>query len=225
MTDAQYPALPDPGVLDFSKKIISYAVLPGATPYDGFAFSDHGTHTAGTLAGDNYATLSTPDSGGHDFGDGMAPNAKIFFQDSGNESTGILAGLMNDYALIFQQAYNAGARINSDSWGSDAYGAYTWTARTWTVTCGATRRSSSFSPTATAGLSRAPWARRRRPRTAFSVGALTNGSADAKEVTSFSSRGPRGTAALSQTCAPPGRTSIPPLGTATTTRTTARPWS
>jgi len=48
VADAQYPALPDPGVLDLTKKVVSYAVLPGSQPYDGFAFFDHGTHTSGT---------------------------------------------------------------------------------------------------------------------------------------------------------------------------------
>ncbi|HKH49510.1 MAG TPA: S8 family serine peptidase [Thermoanaerobaculia bacterium] len=38
---------------------------------------DHGTHVAGTVAGDNFANLLT-----HNTADGMAPGAKLVIQDA-----------------------------------------------------------------------------------------------------------------------------------------------
>ncbi len=131
VTNSQAPTLPGIGTLEPAKKVIAYYVIPGATAYDGNTScngnpeSEHGTHTTCSVLGDNYATLSTPTSGGHDNGDGMAPNAKLIFQDVGSETTGCLDGLSTDNNLIFQQAYNAGARIHSNSWGGDTAGAYT----------------------------------------------------------------------------------------------------
>jgi hypothetical protein len=131
VTDAQTPALPGTGAIDLGKKVAAYYVIPGATAYDGNTLcgtrpeSWHGTHTSATIAGDNYLTLSGPGSGGHDAGDGMAPNAKLVFQDIASETTGCLDGLNSDFHLIAQQAYDAGVRVHSNSWGSSAGGAYT----------------------------------------------------------------------------------------------------
>src|SRR5262249_21038446 len=103
VTQAQTLPLPQPGTIDMTQNVPAYYVLPGATAYDGNAVcngqaeSYHGTHTTGSILGDNYATLSTPTSGGHDAGDGMAPNAKMIFQDAGIEISGCPAGLANDY--------------------------------------------------------------------------------------------------------------------------------
>lgn len=113
---AQTLTAPDTGVVDLAKKVIAYYVEPGATAYDEAASQYHGSHVCGTLLGDNYATPSTPTDGGHDLGDGMAPNAQLVIQDIGNAS-GDLA-LLGDLQLQFLQAYNAGARIHSNSWGT-----------------------------------------------------------------------------------------------------------
>jgi len=78
---------------------------------------DHGTHTAGTIAGDNLATPGQPDSY-----DGVAYNAKLIEQDIGSACS--LTGLPADFNTLFQQAYNDGARIHSNSWGADVGGAY-----------------------------------------------------------------------------------------------------
>ncbi|MGC8762902.1 MAG: S8 family serine peptidase [Acidobacteriota bacterium] len=189
--DAQFPTPPSPGTLDPSAKVAAYAVLPGATPYDGFAFFFHGTHVSGSVLGDNFLTPSTPASGGHDAGDGMAPNARLFFQDAGNEAQGTLAGLMADYADIFDQARNAGAFLHSNSWGSDTQGAYTpdcamvdrylWEREDMAIffangNAGAQGPMTVDSPAAA--------------KNCIAVGALTNGSAGADAVASFSSRGP-----------------------------------
>lgn len=80
---------------------------------------NHGTHVAGTVAGDNLANPI-----GHDAGDGMAPAAKLVIQDGGYavDSCGDLPGIgcpVVDLNPIFQQTYDQGARIHSNSWGDN----------------------------------------------------------------------------------------------------------
>jgi subtilisin-like proprotein convertase family protein len=77
---------------------------------------NHGTHVAGTLAGDD---LANPID--HDMGDGMAPAAKLVIQDAGYaaDSCGDLPGIgcpVTDLVPVFQQAYDQGARVHSNSW-------------------------------------------------------------------------------------------------------------
>ncbi|WP_394850150.1 S8 family serine peptidase [Pendulispora brunnea] len=77
----------------------------------------HGTHVAGTIAGDNFAHLVARDSG-----DGMAPGAKLVVQDGGygGDDCADLPGIgcpVVDLNPIFQQAYDQGARLHSNSWG------------------------------------------------------------------------------------------------------------
>ncbi|MEM9290332.1 MAG: S8 family serine peptidase [Acidobacteriota bacterium] len=78
---------------------------------------DHGTHVAGTVAGDNLANVGTRDSG-----DGMAPAAQLVIQDGGIQfdNCADLPGLgcpVVDLEPIFQQTYDQGARIHTNSWG------------------------------------------------------------------------------------------------------------
>jgi hypothetical protein len=80
---------------------------------------DHGTHVAGTVAGDNFANLLL-----HDTADGMAPGAKLVIQDAGfrTDNCGDLPGIgcpVVDLNPIFQQAYNQGARLHTNSWGDN----------------------------------------------------------------------------------------------------------
>ncbi len=86
----------------------------GATEWD---THDHGTHVAGTVAGDDLANPLT-----HDPGDGMAPGARLVIQDGGLEADDCadLPGIgcpVVDLKPIFQQAYSQGARIHTNSWG------------------------------------------------------------------------------------------------------------
>ena len=83
----------------------------------------HGTHVAGTLAGDNFATPII-----HNTGDGMAPAAKLVIQDAGYsaDACGDLPGIgcpVTDLNPIFQQAYDQGARVHSNSWNDNENGA------------------------------------------------------------------------------------------------------
>jgi len=77
---------------------------------------DHGTHVAGTLAGDDLYHQYA-----HDPGDGMAPAAKLVIQDAGYaaDACGDLPGIgcpVTDLIPVFQQAYDQGARVHSNSW-------------------------------------------------------------------------------------------------------------
>ncbi len=83
----------------------------------------HGTHVGGTVAGDNFANLLT-----HDTADGMAPGAKLVIQDAGfqTDNCGDLPGIgcpVVDLKPIFQQAYDQGARLHTNSWGDNENGA------------------------------------------------------------------------------------------------------
>lgn len=91
--------------------------------------SGHGTHTTGSILGNGTVSGGTYS--------GVAPNASLVFQAV--EQFGDYVGTSNDgYFLIgipinlndlFLQAYNAGARIHSNSWGAPDAGAYTATSQ------------------------------------------------------------------------------------------------
>lgn len=111
-----------PGVPDFCFETISN---DGAIDVD----TGHGTHVATTA-------LGAGDAGG--VGRGTAPAATLVFQAIENYATpslicellyGIppayyLVGLPDDLGDLFQQAYQQGARVHSNSWGADVAGAY-----------------------------------------------------------------------------------------------------
>ncbi len=84
---------------------------------------NHGTHVAGTVAGDNFAHLLT-----HDTADGMTPGAKLVIQDAGYlvDNCGDLPGIgcpVVDLKPLFLQAYTQGARLHTNSWGDNENGA------------------------------------------------------------------------------------------------------
>lgn len=79
----------------------------------------HGTHVASSALGDDRTHPVGALSAGHDHGDGMAPAAKLVFEDiSGAVQsdcfTSIVVTSLDD---LLEQEYRAGARISSNSWG------------------------------------------------------------------------------------------------------------
>lgn len=105
------------------RKIIAYKKTVESTSItfgDNSANSYHGTHTAGTVAGDDAPN-------GTDARDGMAINAKIYFLDGGGTaSPGVFIPLDLNDMFILPYNGNAGgaARIMSNSWGSSNGGTY-----------------------------------------------------------------------------------------------------
>ncbi|MFV0542458.1 MAG: S8 family serine peptidase [Marinicella pacifica] len=122
LTDAQNTAPPLVGTVYPNNKVLAYWVMPGATSYDHAWAGYHGTHVSGSVAGDKQVggSVSNPNQSGYDTDDGMAPNAQILFQDLGGNSG--LSGIGS--SPMWQQAYEAGARIHSNSYGASTYGEY-----------------------------------------------------------------------------------------------------
>lgn len=215
---AQYPTLPQTGVLDFSKKVICYSVLPNATAYDndsncGVFNQFHGTHTSGTLVGDNFADLSSLTNIGHDTADGMAPMAKLYFQDAGEDQSGCLSGLANDFYLILKQSFDAGAKIHSNSWGSEANGEYTTDSLVVDDFC---YENDDFVVLFAAGNSGFISQTINSPATAkncITVGSLTNGSILSNKVSDFSSKGPTKDGRIKPDLCAPGENILSASGT------------
>lgn len=94
------------------RKIIKYVAL--ADNYD-LDVSGHGTHVNSALAGDQ-GVWGIPD----DPYDSNAPAARIHFTDIGTSSDTL--SVPADIASgIFQDAYNSGTSIHSNSWGANTY--------------------------------------------------------------------------------------------------------
>jgi subtilisin family serine protease len=106
------------------RKIIAYKE---ANPWGLSNFGDeainsyHGTHTGGTIAGDD--TLNAMD-----LRDGLAIKARIYFLDAGRATMGGI-WVYNDLHDLYDLPYNGNAagsvKIMSNSWGSAASGTYT----------------------------------------------------------------------------------------------------
>ena len=123
VTYAENTTPPAIGSLFPERKVVAYWIMPGATAYDNAVSSSpfHGTHVSGTVAGDRGA-ISTPLLANYDDGDGMAPNARILFQDLGDDLTGALSGAGGP--PMWEQALAAGAFISSNSYGASGGAAY-----------------------------------------------------------------------------------------------------
>jgi len=74
----------------------------------------HGTHVCGTIAGNVLSSPSATEA--ERSSNGIAPDAKISFFDLENTATGDF-GVPSNLDDILVPAYNAGARIHSNSWG------------------------------------------------------------------------------------------------------------
>jgi hypothetical protein len=199
VTLAEQTTPPALGTLHLNRKVIGNFVMPGALAYDHADARYHGTHVTGSVAGDRLAnidlgpagSISSPFDAGYDNDDGMAPNAQILFQDhSGFNSDGEYGIVQNlDRQVIYQQAYDAGARIHSNSWGAATEGAYVFDDF---VADTALRQFEDLLIVAAAGndgdrdtnTTVSP----SNAKSVLSVGALLHG--NAREVAGFSNRGP-----------------------------------
>lgn len=96
---------------DFGRRIVAIDNLGGYVTADR---SGHGTHTAGTIAGDGAAS--------QDQYAGVAPGAKLFVQACGDDagSRNIYFNMVESYSDIFAGGLSSGAYIHSDSWGGNA---------------------------------------------------------------------------------------------------------
>ncbi|MEU3778493.1 S8 family serine peptidase [Streptomyces sp. NPDC032472] len=99
---------------DFQGRIVGVVAL--GRPGDSDDPDGHGTHVAGSVLGDGSASQGQIR--------GAAPEAKLYFQ-SIMDAAGNLGGLPLSLADLFEPAYQAGARIHSNSWGAATQSAYT----------------------------------------------------------------------------------------------------
>ncbi|NOZ85103.1 MAG: S8 family serine peptidase, partial [Deltaproteobacteria bacterium] len=112
--DTKPPAV---NITNPENKVMTYYLLPGAQAYDDSCGEFHGTHTTGCAVGDNYASLADQDSPGRDSNDGMAPGAKIVFQDAGKHDGSLVGLYYSGTEDIHAQAYGSGVRVHNNSFG------------------------------------------------------------------------------------------------------------
>ncbi|MBV7329688.1 S8 family serine peptidase [Chloroflexi bacterium TSY] len=114
---------------------------PGSDDGPADRFDGHGTHVAGSILG-NGARAAANNNVSEQI-EGTAPEAELFFQSVDQEvqwtpqaimsflkakqavSNHGLFGLPLDLNELFQEAYDAGVRIHSNSWGAPVFGQYT----------------------------------------------------------------------------------------------------
>lgn len=97
------------------RKVIQYINYMDSTDTAG----GHGTHVTGTVAGSCVGIDSTMiKHGGH------APGAKIAFFDMGDSLSPSSIYYPSPLSSVFQVAYNAGAKLHTNSWGG-SYNYYT----------------------------------------------------------------------------------------------------
>ncbi|MEZ4655067.1 MAG: S8 family serine peptidase [Candidatus Eisenbacteria bacterium] len=178
--------------------MIDYSLF-GGVAYDGCS-TGHGSHVAGTIAGDqSYITGSTDYAG-------MAFGAKLTVQDVGRDGfLECLLGLVSvpsSLTAAFTASYDLGARIHSNSWGSssNAYDTYAvnidqfmWTHPEYLIVFANGNSGPSASTVGSPATA----------KNCISVGA-TQQAPNQSTVASYSSRGPASDGRYKPTIAAPG---------------------
>ncbi len=106
---------------DFEGRILSGQAICGSMGYRNTwnDFHGHGTHVSGSILGNGKLSGSNP--AGHQYNTsfaGVAPEAQIVFQSIDDPSTQYLECIPSNLKdFLFKPAYDAGARIHSNSWG------------------------------------------------------------------------------------------------------------
>ncbi len=105
-------------------RVVSNNVFSGASIKD---YSGHGTHVAGIIAGNGVESGSSPAENKFPSScyAGIAPKARLYVQSVGaDDGSSRLPGIPSDLTNLFQPAFDAGARIHSNSWGTSGVGDY-----------------------------------------------------------------------------------------------------
>ncbi|HSX59250.1 MAG TPA: PKD domain-containing protein [Tahibacter sp.] len=111
-----------------ARKVIAYYKWSGLAGTSAEDNHGHGTHVAGSIAGQNPANavdctnFTTP--GGNTDLDGTAPGAKLVMQESGSNLAYLNSDGGNPYHAA-DIAYDTGARLHSNSWGGGCVNPYT----------------------------------------------------------------------------------------------------
>lgn len=162
-----------------NRKVVAYHDWAGSGDWDA---NGHGTHVAGSVAGDDFANLGTPDTW-----DGMAPQARITIQDVGTGNASSLSGIPGNLNNLFDQVYPYGTRFHTNSWGSPFNG-YTTHARNVDEFTFAQTDFTVLFANGNDGPGSGSVGEPATAKNAISVGATYSGD-DADFVTDFSSRG------------------------------------
>ncbi len=113
------PANPNGGLtLDPNQR--SSGAFINSVAYDDSSGGYHGTATTSVAAGRDFkadGTGSAPGASSRTSGDGVAPDARIVFQDIGHPSGQLSGANFVSQALIHQQAYGSGVRAHNNSYG------------------------------------------------------------------------------------------------------------
>ncbi len=97
------------------RKVIFYHIWDATLPWENCPGEGHGGHTAGTVACDFNGNGTWDPAAGGNPPEGMAPAAKLAISDAGTTDP---PGIPADLGTMFQETYNVGARIHSNSWGT-----------------------------------------------------------------------------------------------------------
>lgn len=107
---------------DVRGRVIQAQCFGRPNPCDWSDADGHGTHVVGSVLGNGAVSGSNP--GAHQYANsyaGNAPEAQLVFQGIGDNQGG-LGGIPTDRGELMRQAYNAGARIHTNSWGGPTGG-------------------------------------------------------------------------------------------------------